>query len=116
MKNPVWKYSKDDVRNTEAGKACREEIAKVLKASAIEARCKIVPDSGKDLPTGNVVGTTDTQGLTNKTIDVDNNTVTNIEDDNIKTGAAINAAKIAGHAIILLLFSTEANVESTTLT
>ena len=36
--------------------------------------------------TGDVVGTTDTQTLTNKTIDVDNNTVSNIEVDNLKAG------------------------------
>ena len=42
--------------------------------------------SNKTLPTGNIVGTTDAQTLTNKTIDVDNNTVTNLEVDNLKAG------------------------------
>jgi len=36
------------------------------------------------------------QTLVNKSIDADNNTITNLEDDNIKAGAAINAEKISG--------------------
>ena len=36
--------------------------------------------------TGNIVGTSDSQTLTNKTIDVDSNTVSNIEVDNLKSG------------------------------
>ena len=35
-----------------------------------------------------------TQTLTNKSVDADNNTITNLEDDNIKAGAAIDATKI----------------------
>lgn len=42
--------------------------------------------SNKTLPTGNIVGTTDAQTLTNKTIDADNNTVSNLEVDNLKAG------------------------------
>lgn len=40
-----------------------------------------------------------TQTLTNKSIDADQNTITNIEDADIKTGAAINATKIAGGTV-----------------
>jgi len=55
--------------------------------------------SGKDVPTGDVVGTTDTQTLTNKTIDADANTITNIENADIKASAAIDATKIADGSI-----------------
>ncbi len=39
------------------------------------------------------------QTLTNKTIDADNNTISNIENDNIKAGAAIDATKIANGSV-----------------
>jgi hypothetical protein len=42
-----------------------------------------------------VVGTSEAQALTNKTIDADSNTITNIEDADIKTGAAIARTKLA---------------------
>lgn len=48
---------------------------------------------------GDIVGTTDTQTLTNKTIDADANTITNIENADIKTGAAIDATKIADGSV-----------------
>ena len=42
--------------------------------------------SNKTLPAGDIVGTTDAQTLTNKTINADNNTITDIEVDNLKAG------------------------------
>lgn len=43
---------------------------------------------------GVIVGTSEAQALTNKTINADSNTITNIENADIKAGAAIDAAKI----------------------
>lgn len=59
-----------------------------------------VPESAtKDVPTGEVVGTTDAQTLTNKTIDADANVINNIENADIKAGAAIDATKIADGSV-----------------
>jgi hypothetical protein len=55
--------------------------------------------SGVHGVTGSVVGTSDTQILTNKTIDADSNTITNIENADIKVGAAIDALKIANGSV-----------------
>ena len=48
-------------------------------------------------PSGTVIGTTDVQTLTNKTIDGDNNTITNIGDEELKSG--INADKLGDGTI-----------------
>jgi hypothetical protein len=63
-----------------------------------------IPTSDKAVPTGTVVGNSDSQTLTNKTIDADNNTISNIENADIKAGAAIARDKLASgtadHVII----------------
>jgi len=46
-----------------------------------------------------VVSASSTQTLTNKTIDADDNTISDLADANIKAGAAINAAKIADGSV-----------------
>ena len=50
-----------------------------------------LPSTGGD---ARLVSTTATQTLTNKSIDSDNNTITNIVNADIKSGAAIDASKI----------------------
>lgn len=42
--------------------------------------------SNKSVPTGDIAGTTDAQTLTNKTINADNNNITDLEVDNLKAG------------------------------
>ena len=49
--------------------------------------------------TGDIVGTSDTQILTNKTIDSDSNIITNIVNADIKALAAIDATKIADGSV-----------------
>jgi len=53
-------------------------------------RTLTVPDNNITL-----VGQDNTQTLTNKTINADSNTITNIDNNDIKSGAAIDATKIA---------------------
>ena len=55
--------------------------------------------SANVVPAGTVVGTSDTQVLTNKTFDADSNTLSNVDDGNIKAGAAIDASKIADGSV-----------------
>jgi hypothetical protein len=55
--------------------------------------------AAKAVPSGALVGTTDSQALTNKTVDCDSNTCSNIEDADIKSAAGIDAAKLANGTI-----------------
>ncbi len=69
---------------------------------------------GKSLPSGTIVGTSDTQTLTNKTINADNSTITNIGDEELKSG--INANKIGGgsvtNTILGYLAGTTSNIQN----
>lgn len=63
-----------------------------------------IADTSTHGVSGEIVGNSDSQVLTNKTIDADLNSISNIEDADIKTGAAIARAKLApgsnNHVII----------------
>lgn len=64
----------------------------------------VVISSNKAVPSGAVVGSSDSQTLTNKSIDADSNTITNIDNADIKAGANIARSKLAAgtadHVII----------------
>lgn len=62
----------------------------VLQSAQTANRTLTLPDDS-----ANLVGDDSTQTLTNKTIDADSNTITNIENADIKTGAAIARDKLA---------------------
>jgi hypothetical protein len=55
--------------------------------------------SSKAIPTGDVLGTSDSQVMTNKSIDADSNTITNIDNNDIKTAAGIDATKIGDGSV-----------------
>jgi hypothetical protein len=63
-----------------------EKLDVALKALEDEYDAHEAAVSGVHGVTGNVVGTTDTQTLTNKTVDADDNTISNLEVDNLKAG------------------------------
>lgn len=88
----------------------------LIYAAASASKFKI-GDLGAEI---DVVSTSAMQTLTNKSIDADANTITNIEDADIKTGAAISRAKLAsGSANHVLIndgtgvMSSEATLEET---
>lgn len=72
----------------------KTELADASKFLVRDASGVVISNT-KGVPTGDVVGTSDSQILTNKTIDADSNTITNIENADIKSGAAIARNKLA---------------------
>jgi hypothetical protein len=65
------------------------------KASTTDLSTHTGASTGVHGVTGSVVGSSDTQTLTNKTIDADSNTITNIDNADIKAAAAIALNKLA---------------------
>ena len=65
-----------------------------LKSVQTANRTVTLPDA-----TDILLGRDTTDVVTNKSIDADTNTLTNIENDNIKAGAAIDASKIANGSV-----------------
>ena len=57
--NAVWKYNGSDVRDGEAGRLCRAEIAEALETAGVRPRFRIVPREGGDLNGCEVVGFAD---------------------------------------------------------
>lgn len=81
-------YFQDDGDNT---KKAQFELSGIGSG---QTRILSLPDADTTL-----VGVGVSQTLTNKTIDADNNTLSNIADAEIKAGAAINASKIADGSV-----------------
>lgn len=66
------------------------------KASSSALSSHTGASSGVHGVTGSVVGTTDNQTLTTKTIDADNNTISNLETDNLKAGVLNTSTSLSG--------------------
>jgi len=77
--------------NTDNTKKLQLELSGITTSTT---RTLTVPDTNTTL-----VGHNSTQTLTNKSIDADNNTITNIDNNEIKAGAAIDASKIADGSV-----------------
>jgi len=66
------------------------------KAESSDLTTHTGASSGVHGVVGSVVGTSDNQTLTTKTIDADNNTISNLETDNLKTGVLNTSTSLSG--------------------
>ena len=72
-----------------------EGIEGEIKVDSADSKIKVTLGS----TAREVLSNSQTQTITNKTIDADSNTITNIENADIKAGAAIDASKIADGSV-----------------
>jgi len=94
-------YFQDDLDNT---KKCQLELSGITTG---QTRIYNVPNQNTTL-----VGTGTTQILTNKTFDADENTLTNIKNIHIKSGAAIDTTKLANGSVTNAQFQRLSNIGS----
>ena len=76
------------------GQAIINQFIQFSGSGLTALRTYVFPDSD-----GTVVLEDTTQTLTQKTIDTDSNTLSNIDDDEIKTGAGIDVTKLSGGSV-----------------
>jgi len=119
--NKIVKGSDHDTEYDNIATASATKANKVISGTTNGV---IIQTAGGDLangthtlPTGAIVGVSDSQTLTNKTIntcviDSDNNTITNIVDADIKAAAAIDASKIGGGGVSTTEFNYLSGVTS----
>jgi hypothetical protein len=85
----------DNSTNKQALQALETEVETKATSAALSTHTGASSDVHGVGVGNSVVGTGTSQALTNKTIDADLNTISNIEDADIKVGAAISRAKLA---------------------
>ncbi|NNC95926.1 MAG: hypothetical protein HKN92_10215 [Chitinophagales bacterium] len=90
--------------NTDNTKKVQFQLSGITTSTT---RTITVPDANTTM-----VGTNATQTMTNKSIDADNNTITNIDNADIKASAAIDAAKVANGSVSSTEYQYLANVTS----
>lgn len=88
----------DNIATASATKA-NKVVSGTTNAVITQTASGDLADGSLTLPTGALVGISDTQTLTNKSIDSDNNTITNLVNADIKAAAAIDAAKVANGTV-----------------